>query len=194
MLITPCTLHFLAALFPDQIDHEYNDGNKHKSHRIIDKDIPIGETRMTKIRKDNASMIMLNDYLYNGDTVVKILHCYARDLKESAIVNSNGVDLAHSNCLLQMIELLEHNDFLTGQSQKIREFYKYMADRYPFLAFTFKGRIKSLIRLEEKINGKIVGYIYDYRQKMQPIIDEQAKRIAEKDKRIAELEAMLAVK
>ena len=107
-------------------------------------------------------MISLNDYLYNGDTVVKILHCYSRDLKQSAIDNNNGVDLAHSNLLLLMIDLLEHNDFLTAQSQKIREFYRYMADRYPFLAFTFKGRIKSLIRLEEKINGKIVEYIYDY--------------------------------
>ena len=48
-------------------------------------------------------------------------------------------------------ELLEHNDFLTAQSQKIREFYKYMAREYPFLAFTFKGRIKSLIRAEEKV-------------------------------------------
>ena len=107
-------------------------------------------------------MISLNDYLYNGDKVVKILHCYSRDLKQSAIDNNNGVDLAHSNLLLLMIDLLEHNDFLTAQSQKIREFYRYMADRYPFLAFTFKGRIKSLIRLEEKINGKIVEYIYDY--------------------------------
>ena len=107
-------------------------------------------------------MITLNDYLYNGDTVVKILHRYSEDLKESAIESGNGVDLAHSNCLLHMIELLEHNDFLTAQSQQIREFYKYLADRYPFLAFTFKGRIKSLIRLEEKINGNIVEYIYDY--------------------------------
>ncbi len=107
-------------------------------------------------------MISLNDYLYNGDTVVKILHSYSQDLKKSAIGSNNGVDLAHSNCLLQMIDLLEHNDFLTAQSQKIREFYKYMADKYPFLAFTFKGRIKSLIRLEEKINGNIVEFIYDY--------------------------------
>ena len=107
-------------------------------------------------------MISLNDYLYSGDTVVKILHCYSQDLKTSAIERNNGVDLAHSNCLLMMIELLEHNDFLTAQSQKIREFYKFMADKYPFLAFTFKGRIKSLIRLEEKINGNIVEFIYDY--------------------------------
>ena len=107
-------------------------------------------------------MINLNDYLYDGDTVVKILHRYSRDLKASALETGNGVDLAHSNCLLQMIELLEHNDFLTCQSQQIREFYKYLADKYPFLAFTFKGRIKSLIRLEEKINGNIVEYIYDH--------------------------------
>ena len=46
------------------------------------------------------------------------------------------------------MELLEHNDFLTSQSQKIREFYKYMAQEYPYLSFTFKGRIKSLIRAE----------------------------------------------
>lgn len=107
-------------------------------------------------------MISLNDYLYRGDTVVKILHLYSADLKASAIENGNGIDMAHSNCLLMMIDLLEHNDFLTAQSQRIREFYKYMAEKYPYLAFTFKGRIKSLIRLEEKINGNIVEFIYDH--------------------------------
>ena len=107
-------------------------------------------------------MVSLNDYLYDGDTVVKILHRYWQDLKADAIENGNGIDLAHSNCILQMIELLEHNDFLTSQAQQIREFYKFLADKYPFLAFTFKGRIKSVIRLEEKINGNIVEYIYDY--------------------------------
>ena len=109
--------------------------------------------------------ISLNDYLYKGDTVVKILHLYSQDLKESAIKSNNSIDMAHSNCLLHMIDLLEHNDFLAAQSQRIREFYKYMADMYPFLAFTFKGRIKSLIRLEEKINGNIVEFISDYHRK-----------------------------
>ena len=37
-----------------------------------------------------------------------------------------------------------------------------MANEYPFLAFTFKGRIKSLIRAEAKFNGYIVEYIYRY--------------------------------
>lgn len=111
------------------------------------------------------SMITLNDYLYSGDTVLKIIQRYLEDLRKEAKKTHNEIDLAHSNFLLQIMELLEHNDFLTAQSQRIREFYKYMAKEYPFLAFTFKGRIKSLIRAEEKFNGYIVEYIYDYYRK-----------------------------
>ena len=107
-------------------------------------------------------MISLNDYLYSGDTVLKILLRYSSDLKEEAIKTRNSIDLAHSNFLIQIIELLEHTDFLTSQSQRIKEFYLYMTQKYPFLAFTFKGRIKSLIRAEEKFNGYILEYIYNY--------------------------------
>lgn len=107
-------------------------------------------------------MIKLNDYLYSGDTVLKILHKYIDDLRESAKKTHNQIDLMHCNFLIQITDLLEHNDFLTSQSQRIREFYKYMANEYPFLAFTFKGRIKSLLRAEEKFNGYIVEYIYNY--------------------------------
>ena len=107
-------------------------------------------------------MVTLNDYLYSGDTVLKILQKYTRDLRKEAKLTHNEIDLMHVNFLIQITELLEHNDFLTAQSQKIREFYKYMAHEYPFLAFTFKGRIKSLIRAEEKFNGYIVEYIYNY--------------------------------
>ena len=110
-------------------------------------------------------MITLNDYLYSGDTLLRILKKYIRDLRTEAKEKHNEIDLVHCNFLIQIQELLEHNDFLTAQSQKIREFYKYMAGEYPFLAFTFKGRIKSLIRAEEKFNGYIVEYIYDYYMK-----------------------------
>lgn len=107
-------------------------------------------------------MIKLNDYLYSGDTVLKILYKYIDDLRNSAKQTHKPVDLIHCNFLIQITDLLEHNDFLTSQSQRIREFYKYMAHEYPYLAFTFKGRIKSLIRAEEKFNGYIVEYISDY--------------------------------
>ena len=107
-------------------------------------------------------MISLNDYLYNGDTVLKILLKYSADLKKEAIKTHNQIDLAHCNFLIQIIELLEHTDFLTSQSQRIKEFYMYMTEKYPFLAFTFKGRIKSLIRAEEKFNGYILEFIHEY--------------------------------
>ena len=93
-------------------------------------------------------MITLNDYLYSGDTVMRILKKYKRDLGRDAALTGNEIDMIHCDFLQSIIDLLEHNEFLTAQSQKIREFYMYMARQYPWLAFTFKGRIKSLIRAE----------------------------------------------
>ena len=107
-------------------------------------------------------MITLNDYLYSGNTILRILHNYIHDLRKDAKKTHNEIDMIHCNFLILIRELLEHNDFLTAQSQQIREFYKYMAKVYPFLAFTFRGRIKSLIRAEEKFNGYVVEYIYNY--------------------------------
>ena len=114
------------------------------------------------MKKWGMGMVTLNDYLYSGDTVLKIIQRFQNDLKEDAKRTENGVDIIHCNFLLQLMELLEHNDFLTSQSQRLREFYKYMSAEYPFLAFTFKGRIKSLIRAEQKFNGNIVEHVYDY--------------------------------
>ena len=125
-------------------------------------------------------MITLNDYLYCGDTILKILQKYITDLRKEAKDTHNEIDLIHCNFLIQVRDLLEHNDFLTVQSQKIREFYNYMAKEYPFLAFTFKGRIKSLIRAEEKFNGYIVEYIYDcYLENGRcPSVSELKKRLS----------------
>lgn len=125
-------------------------------------------------------MITLNDYLYSGNTVLRILQNYIDDLRKEAKDTHNEIDLVHSNFLVQILELLEHNDFLTAQSQKIREFYKYMAGEFPFLAFTFKGRIKSLIRAEEKFNGYIVEYIYHYYKKngTYPHVSELKNRLS----------------
>ena len=84
-------------------------------------------------------MITLNDYLYCGDTILKILQKYITDLRKEAKDTHNEIDLIHCNFLIQVRELLEHNDFLTVQSQKIIEFYNYMAKEYPFLALRSKG-------------------------------------------------------
>ncbi len=108
-------------------------------------------------------MISLNDYLYQGDTVLKILHNYETALRNTDSDNQmvNRINGFHAEYLRGIIEILEHNDFLTSQSQRIREFYLYMVEHYPYLSFTFKGRIKSLIRAEEKFNRHLIELIED---------------------------------
>ncbi len=125
-------------------------------------------------------MIKLSDYLYEGDTIFKILQKYGDDLEENALSTHNQIDLAHGNFLQSIYELLEHNEFLTSQSQRIREFYKYMVNEYPYLAFTFKGRIKSIIRSEEKFNRYVVDFIYEYYKEYKhfPAIQEIKERLS----------------
>ncbi|MCI6237742.1 MAG: hypothetical protein MR638_01620, partial [Lachnospiraceae bacterium] len=84
-------------------------------------------------------MISLNDYLYAGDTVLKILRRYAADLGADAEMRMQGcvpdgsqtvdtafgraaIDFQHSRFLEGILYQLEHNDFLTFQSNRIREF------------------------------------------------------------------------
>ena len=63
-------------------------------------------------------MITLNDYLYSGDTVLRILQKYSSDLELEAAAAGNEIDLVHCSFLNQIKDMLEHNDFLTAQSQK----------------------------------------------------------------------------
>jgi len=118
-------------------------------------------------------MISLNDYLYSGDTVPKLLHKFYVDMRNVAMETNSLVDSAHCNLIMQQIEILEHNDFLSSQSLRLREFYKEMARRYPSLSFTFKGRIKSVIRAEAKFNGYIVNQVSNYYKKYNAFPDEK---------------------
>ena len=42
-------------------------------------------------------MITLNDYLYSGDTLLRILKKYIRDLRIEAKEKHNEIDLVHCN-------------------------------------------------------------------------------------------------
>ena len=96
-------------------------------------------------------MVTLNDYLYSGATVFRILKKYTQDLRASAKVSKNEVDLVHCNFLIQIMELLEHNDFLTAQSQKIREFYKYIVE-YIYDYYKKHKSYPDIAELKEKLN------------------------------------------
>ena len=110
-------------------------------------------------------MITLNDYLFSGHTLLPIMREDSSALRESARKTNNLIDEVHANFLDQFTELLENNQYLTEESMRLREFYTYLTEKYPYLDFTFKGRIKSLIRAEEKFNGYVAAYIYKYYSK-----------------------------
>lgn len=55
-------------------------------------------------------MITLNDYLYSGDTIFRILQQYTDALRKEARKSHNEIDMAHSNFLILIKGLLEHND------------------------------------------------------------------------------------
>ena len=38
-------------------------------------------------------MVSLNDYLYSGDTVLRILHNYIKDLRKDAKMTGNEIDM-----------------------------------------------------------------------------------------------------
>ena len=42
-------------------------------------------------------MVSLNDYLYSGDTVLRILHNYIKDLRKDAKMTGNEIDMIHCN-------------------------------------------------------------------------------------------------
>ena len=44
-------------------------------------------------------MITLNDYLYSGDTLLRILQKYIEDLRKEARKTHNEIDLVHCNFL-----------------------------------------------------------------------------------------------
>ena len=97
-------------------------------------------------------MVTLNDYLYSGDTMFKILKNYSQDLKKEAKCTGNEIDLMHANFLLQIRELLEHNDFLTAQSQKIREFYIHMAKEYIYDYYMENKAYPSISELKQRLS------------------------------------------
>ena len=50
-------------------------------------------------------MITLNDYLYSGDTIFRILRNYTNDLRTDAKKTGNAIDQIHCNFLIQIREL-----------------------------------------------------------------------------------------
>ena len=97
-------------------------------------------------------MVTLNDYLYSGDTIFfKIIQNYMTDLRKEAKRTHNEIDLVHSNCLLQVHEMLEHNDFLTSPVTENPGILQVHGKRISISRLYISWKNQILIRTEEKI-------------------------------------------
>ena len=110
-------------------------------------------------------MISLNDHLYEGLTVPQILRRYEQALRREAEQTGDPVGLEHCAFLMRLCRLTEHDEIAASQAARLRAFYTYMEACMPELSFTFKGRIKSLVRAEAKFNGYVVSCIHEYYRK-----------------------------
>lgn len=100
----------------------------------------------------------LSNYLFTGTTVPHIVELYAKDLA----VSESQIDIFHSSFLVNYMSLITNNEFLDRYVTIFRAMYLAIISKFPNVTIVFKGRIKSLRRVEEKINRYIIKYVNEY--------------------------------
>ena len=115
-------------------------------------------------------MLDITQYFENGYVSPDIVKFFEKDLREQS---RNMIDIEHSNLLLRYSIYLESNDFLDSVSDDMTQFRKQVVDKYPDITLTISGRIKSIIRVEEKFNGYIIEFCSNYYHKYKTFPSEE---------------------
>lgn len=105
------------------------------------------------------NIIDLTQFMKSGRTAPDIVVDYGKALRDSY---HNMVDVEHSNELKKYSMYLQSNEFLDYISHDMIVFTNQMAKDHPEVTLILKGRIKSLIRFEEKFNGYIIDFCNSY--------------------------------
>lgn len=119
-------------------------------------------------------MLDITQYFENGYVAPDIVKFFEKDLREQS---RNMIDIEHSNLLLRYSTYLARNDFLDSVSDDMTQFRKQVVDKYSDITLTICGRIKSIVRLEEKFNGYIIEFCSNYYHKYKtfPSDEEMSK-------------------
>ena len=104
----------------------------------------------------------ITQYFENGYVAPDIVKFFERDLRENP---RNLIDIEHCNLLLRYSSYLSSNEFLDSVSDDMTDFRKQIASQYSDITLTICGRIKSIVRLEEKFNGYIIKFCSGYYKK-----------------------------
>lgn len=95
----------------------------------------------------------LDRYLYDGLNLSQILTSYISDLKVYGKKTSNIIELEHASFLEQYQGIIEDDSFVFEVEKDMESFLKLISNES--FSYVLYGRIKSLLRLEEKFNGYI---------------------------------------
>lgn len=115
-------------------------------------------------------MVDITQYFEKGYVAPDIVKFFEKDLREQS---QNEIDIAHSNILLRYKNYLSRNDFLDSVSDDMTQFRKQIVDKYSDITLTISGRIKSIIRVEEKFNGYIIEFCSNYYHKYKTFPSEE---------------------
>ena len=115
-------------------------------------------------------MLDITRYFENGYVAPDIVKFFEKDLREQS---RNMIDIEHSNLLLRYSIYLESNDFLDSVSDDMTQFRKQVVDKYSDITLTISGRIKSIIRVEQKFNGYIIEFCSNYYHKYKTFPSEE---------------------
>ena len=115
-------------------------------------------------------MLDITQYFEKGYVAPDIVKFFEKDLREQS---RNMIDIEHSNLLLRYSIYLESNDFLDSVSDDMTQFRKQVVDKYSDITLTISGRIKSIIRVEQKFNGYIIEFCSNYYHKYKTFPSEE---------------------
>ena len=107
-------------------------------------------------------IVDITDFFEQNNTAPDIVNMFQDSLRRNS---RNEVDLEHVRLLLRYNMYLSSNEFLDLVSDDMTEFRKSIIENNKDLTLTIKGRIKSLVRLEEKFNGYILEFCTQYYSK-----------------------------
>ena len=110
-----------------------------------------------------ADLPSLDRYLYNNWMIQDIISAYVEDLRVFGKREHNELELYHAQFLERYLGVVNDDLFMDSIQEDFEEkFTAEVSFRHPECCFALRGRLKSLVRLENKFNASVQEFIINY--------------------------------
>ena len=113
---------------------------------------------------EERSIVDITQFFEQNNTAPDMISSFEEALRLNC---QSKVDFEHSRLLLKYNMYLSSNGFLDLVSKDIADFCNFVMENNKDITLTIRGRIKSIVRLEEKFNGYVMEYCSQYYSKHQ---------------------------